>query len=146
MPSDSYIAKPILTPRDAIASHVRWKITLLTAARMREPLSARATRSIRQPEQCSIRRWLLSDYTATLRHRPEYAAVLDRHIDFHREMQRVAHLLNTARYSEAEDLLAPSSAFEQTSFAIANALMALDRAQRPQPAHGARSFPSNACF
>ena len=133
MSADSYIAKPILAARDAIASHVRWKITLLTAARMREPLSERATLSIRQPEQCSIRRWLLSDYTASLRQRSEYSTVLERHIDFHREMQRVAHLLNTGHYAEAEDLLAPGSAFEQTSFGLANALMALDRAHRQQP-------------
>ena len=133
MPSDSYIAKPILTARDAIASHVRWKIALLTAARMHEPLSARATRSIRQPEQCAIRRWLLSDYTAALRNRPEHSAALDRHIDFHREMQRVAHLLNTGHYAEAEDLLAHASAFEQASLALANALMSLDRAHRQLP-------------
>ena len=31
MSSIPFIAKPILTPRDAIASHVRWKITLLMA-------------------------------------------------------------------------------------------------------------------
>lgn len=130
MSSASYIAKPILNARDAIASHVRWKITLLTAARMREPLSDRATLSIQQPEQCSIRRWLLSDYTTSLRQHPEHSAALERHIDFHREMQRIGHLLNSGRFEEAEQLLALSSAFEQTSHGFANALMALDRLQR----------------
>jgi methyl-accepting chemotaxis protein len=134
MSSVPYIAKPILNARDAIASHVRWKITLLTAARMQEALSDRATLSIQHPEQCAIRRWLLSDHTAPLRDRPEYTVALNRHIDFHREMQRIAHLLNNARYVEAESLLASGSAFEQTSLAVANALMSLDRAQRQQPA------------
>jgi len=51
------------------ASHVRWKITLLLAARMREPLSERATRSIQHPEECAIRKWLLSEHTlAPARH------------------------------------------------------------------------------
>ena len=141
MSSATYISKPILNARDAIASHVRWKITLLTAARMREPLSDRATRSIQQPEQCSIRRWLLSDYTVSLRQRAEYISVLDRHIEFHREMQRIAYLLNSAEYEEAERLLALDSAFERTSHGFANSLMALDRAQRKQ---GPAPRPSGA--
>ena len=37
MPAETYIAKTIENASDAIASHVRWKITLLLAARMREP-------------------------------------------------------------------------------------------------------------
>jgi len=81
-----FIAKPILTPRDAIASHVRWKITLLMAARMREPLSDRATHSVQHPNECSIRRWLLSQYTLHLRQTSEYLAVLHWHQEFHREM------------------------------------------------------------
>ena len=48
MRSTPYIAKPVLTERDAIASHMRWRITLLLAARMHEPLTDRATRTIHQ--------------------------------------------------------------------------------------------------
>lgn len=126
-----YIAKPILSARDAIASHIRWKITLLTAARMREPLSDRATRSIEQPHECSIRAWLLSDYTVGLREHPEYQAALDRHLEFHRTMQDMAKLLNSGHYVEAElQLCDHKGAFERTSVALANALMSLDRAQR----------------
>src|SRR6202030_2373229 len=38
VPAIPYVAKTILTPQDAIASHVRWKITLLLAATIHEPL------------------------------------------------------------------------------------------------------------
>jgi hypothetical protein len=122
-----YINKPILTPRDAIASHVRWKITLLTAARMREPLSDRATHSVQHPDECDIRRWLLSQYTLHLRRMPEYLAVLHWHQEFHREMQAVAKLLNTGEFTAAERALHTSESFQTASNSLANAIMALDR-------------------
>lgn len=127
MSSESYIAKPIENARDAIASHIRWKITLLTAARLREPLSERATRSIEQPDECLIRRWLFSDHTLSVRATPQFIALLDRHLAFHREMQQIAALLNAGRYDDAERQLAPRTPFERASLALANALMVLDR-------------------
>ncbi len=127
MQSVQYIAKPILTARDAIASHVRWKITLSMAARMHEPLSERATHSIQHPEECSIGQWLLSKHTQHLRSTPEYRAVLDLHSDFHREMQSIARLINTGEYAAAERLLTTSAAFQNASTAVANAIMALER-------------------
>jgi len=127
MSSVQYIAKPIVTARDAIASHVRWKITLLMAVRMAEPLSARATHSIEHPEECSIRQWLMGKYTLHLRRAPEYLAVLDRHTEFHREMQSIARLINQGAYAAAEHLLESDAGFQDASNAFANAIMALDR-------------------
>jgi len=122
-----YLAKPIITARDAIASHVRWKITLLTAARMRESLSERATRSIQHPDECSIRQWLFSSHTQHLHRTPEYLAVLDRHAKFHREMQTIAGLINAGEFAAAERLLTAHGSFEQASLAVANAIVALER-------------------
>lgn len=148
MSSEPYIAKPIENARDAIASHIRWKITLLTAARLREPLSERAKRSIEQPGECAIRRWLLSDHTLSLRGTREFTAILERHLAFHREMQHIAVLLHSGLYAEAEQQLRNHTSFEHASIALANALMTLDRlrtdhwsakpaaplsAQRPSP-------------
>jgi len=127
MSSIPFIAKPILTTRDAIASHVRWKITLLMAARMREPLSDRATHSIEHPDECAIRRWLLSQYTLHLRQTPEYLVVLHAHEHFHREMLRVAALINAGDFDAAERQLNSSEAFLTASNSLAGAIMALDR-------------------
>jgi methyl-accepting chemotaxis protein len=127
MLSVPYLAKPIITARDAIASHVRWKITLLMAARMHEHLSPRATHSIEHPDECSIRQWLASEHTLYLRRTPEYAAVLQRHGDFHREMQRIAALINSSEFAQAERLLTTPGSFENASIAFANAIMALER-------------------
>jgi hypothetical protein len=135
VPSTSYTAKPILNARDAIASHVRWKITLQLATRMREPLSDRATRSIEHPEQCSIGKWLASEHTLSLRATPEYRAAVDQHLAFHGLMQHLAGLINTSGFDQAECLLNSPAPFQNTSNSFANALMALDRRARSGPAH-----------
>jgi hypothetical protein len=126
MPAETYIAKTIENARDAIASHVRWKIALLLAARMHEPLSERATRAIEHPEECSIRKWLLSEHTLHLRGRPEYLAALNQHTAFHGQMLAIANLINGGEYEQAERLLNAADSFQNASTALANAIMALD--------------------
>jgi len=133
MPAETYIAKTIENPPDAIASHVRWKITLLLAARMREPLSERATRSIQHPEECSIRKWLLSERTLHLRGTQEYKAAVDQHTAFHGQMLAIANLINAGEYEQAERLLNSKEHFEKPSTALANAIMALDRIPTGKP-------------
>jgi len=134
MPAETYIAKTIENAQDAIASHVRWKIALLLAARMREPLSARATRSIQHPEECSIRKWLLSEHTLHLRGTPEYLAALDQHAAFHGQMLGIANLINGGEYEQAERLLNAAEPFQNASTALANAIMALNRIAAGKPA------------
>ena len=134
MPAEPYIAKTIETAPDAIASHVRWKIALLLAARMREPLSERATRSIQHPEECSIRKWLRSERTLHLRGTPEYDAALDQHTAVHGQMLQIANLINAGEYEEAERLLNATEPFQNASTALANAIMALDRIPGGKPA------------
>ena len=129
MPSIPYIAKPVLSGRDAVASHMRWRITLLLATRMHEPLSERATRSIHHPEECSIHKWLASSQTMHLRRTPEYHAALTRHLEFHARMQRIADLINAGHFDHADRLLSSPESFQDASNALANALMALDRCQ-----------------
>jgi hypothetical protein len=125
--STQYIAKTIVTAQDAIASHVRWKATLLLAVRMREGLSERATVSINRPYECSIHKWLISKHTLGLRGTPEYRNALNLHLAFHVQMQRIALLLNTGDFEQAGRLLNSPATFQSASNAFANALMALDR-------------------
>ena len=134
MPSEPYIAKTVKTAPDAIASHVRWKIALLLSARMREPLSPRATRAIQHPEECSIRKWLLSEHTLHLRGTPEYLATLDLHAAFHGQMQQIAELINAGDYDRAERLLNAPEPFQSASTALANAIMTLERVPAGKPA------------
>lgn len=134
MPAETYIAKTIESARDAIASHVRWKIALLLATRMREPLSERATHSIQHPEECSIHKWLLSQHTLHLRRTPQYQAALEMHTAFHAQMRRIADLINAGEYDQAEHLLNEAGSFQSASITLANAIMALDRGPRADSA------------
>jgi hypothetical protein len=127
--STPYIAKALVTPQDAIASHVRWKITLLLATRMREPLSRRATHAIQHQQDCSIQIWLLSKHTLHLRAAPEYRAVCDLHTAFHGVMQRIADLINAGQFDQAEHLLNSPEPLQNASNSLANAIMALDRCE-----------------
>jgi hypothetical protein len=129
--STPYIAKTVLTPRDAIASHVRWKIALQLAAQLRERLSERATRSIAHPEECSIYKWLLSEHTRDLRSTAEYRAVVQRHAAFHDQMRKVANLLHAADFEQAQRLVNQPGPFQDASNALANAIMSLNGRSRP---------------
>jgi hypothetical protein len=141
--SASTISTPITTPQDAIASHVRWKIALQLAAQMREPLSERATRTIAHPEECNVHMWLLSEHTRHLRNTCEYSAVMERHIAFHSQMLKVANLLQTADFDQAERLLTQPGPFQEAANAVANAIMALDgrRPASPQRKKSAQQTP-----
>jgi len=133
MLAETYIAKTIENAPDAIACHVRWKITLLLAARIHEPLSERAMRAIHYPEECSIGKWLLSEHTLHLRGRPEYLAVVEQHSAFHGQMLAIANLINDGEYDHAERLLNAAEPFQNASTALANAIMALDRIPDGKP-------------
>ena len=128
--STSYIAKTVLTEQDAIATHIRGTITLLLAARMHESLSDRATQSIRQPEQCSIGKWLLAKDTLQFRGTTEYLAVRNLHTSFHGLMLRIANLLGAGDFDQAERILNSPDPFQNSSSALANAIMALGRRVR----------------
>jgi methyl-accepting chemotaxis protein len=128
--SPSYIAKPVLTPRDAIASHVRWKIALQLAAQLREPLSERATRSITHIEECANYKWLVSEHTRDLRGTTEYRAVVQRHAAFHDQMRKVANLLQAADFDSAARLVNQPGPFQDASNALANAIMSLEGPRR----------------
>src|ERR1017187_10076453 len=127
VPPTTYIAKVVVTPQDAIATHVRWKITLSLTAALREPLTERATRSIQHPEECSIHKWLLSGHTRHLHGTPEYRAVCDLHVEFHVQMLQIANLLNSGDFAEAERRINAPTPFQSASNALANAVMALSR-------------------
>jgi hypothetical protein len=144
VPSIPYIAKPIVNARDAIASHVRWKITLLLATRMHEPLSHRATHAIQHQEDCSIQKWLLSKHTLHLRTTPEYRAACNLHTAFHGVMQRIAGLINAGDFDQAEHLLNSPEPFQNASTSLANALMALDRS--PSAAESREKYPGQLTY
>jgi hypothetical protein len=122
----------VLTVKDAIAKHIRWKITLQLAITRLEPLSPGAIRAIEQPNECCIGAWLLSRHTLAIRRKPEYLAVVAHHLQFHREMLQIANQIANRNFPAATRALEPKGSFHRVSLALAGALTALDRIQKIQ--------------
>ena len=120
---------PIVTAKDAIARHMQWKITLQLAIALNEPLSPSAIHTIEHSEECPIGRWLVSQHTTGLRNTPEYRDLVAGHEEFHRELARIAAMINNGNFTEAKRALAPNSSFRKATQAMANAITALDRIQ-----------------
>jgi hypothetical protein len=130
MATKSPVDVPIVTAKDAIAHHMRWRIALQLAVTMREPLSPSATSAIQHLEECSIGKWLVSQHTFSVRNTPEYRDLVARHEEFHRVMTKIAFAINHGDYEAAGHALAPDSSFRKASQAISSAIMALDRVQQ----------------
>jgi hypothetical protein len=120
----------VLTVKDAIAKHIRWKITLQLAITRLEPLSPGAIRAIEQPNECCIGAWLLSPYTLAIRRKPQYLAVVTHHTAFHREMLQIAFRIGNRDFAAASRHLDPHGSFHRASLALAGALTALDLVQK----------------
>ena len=129
MTAKSPVDVPIVTAKDAIAHHMRWRITLQLAVTRREPLSPGATRAIQHLEECSIGKWIVSRHTLNVRDTPQYRDLVARHEEIHRELAQIASLVNNRKYSAARRALDPNSSFRQASQAMASAITAFDSIQ-----------------
>lgn len=117
----------VLTAKDAIARHMQWKITLIFAIQRREGLSAESVDQIAHEDHCAIGQWLFSRKTLGIRERVEYKTLVARHKSFHCEMSRVAALINSSGFEEAEKALGPKSRYTAASHAIVFAIMEMDK-------------------
>ncbi len=95
----------ILNAKGAIARHMQWRMTLQLAITLEEPLAPEHIQQIRT-------------YRVDL---------CDKHVDFHREMDGVAKLIEGGRYAEAARAIDPYSSFAYSSKALALAITAYDR-------------------
>jgi hypothetical protein len=128
---EPFVTKPLLTAQEAIASHVRWLITLQLAVRRRESLTPRCNHAIRNPSECAIGEWLLSPRLAHLHRTPEHLALARLHKLFHHQMLQIATLINAADFDTAARLLNdPNGAFQDSAKATANAITTLGRTHK----------------
>lgn len=126
-----FVTAPIRNAQEAIASHVRWLITLQLAIRMREPLTPRCNHAISHPAECAIGEWLLSPSTAHLHRTPEHLALSAHHKQFHYEMLQIATHINALDFESAARLLNdPNGTFQAAAKATANAITTLDRTHK----------------
>ena len=119
----------VITAKDAIARHIRWRVTLQFAVSRQEQLDPEDVHAIDHLNECSIGKWLKSSHTVKIRQTPEYRALIARHEEFHREMQKIARLIESKKFAAAERALDPDSSFKKAAQAIASAINAVDSIQ-----------------
>ncbi len=120
----------MLTAKDLIARHVRWKLTLQFVIASRDRLTEMQLDQILHAERCPIGQWLESAAPPGLRACPEYTAVVRNHVDFHRQMARIANLIEVEDFDAAFMGIQADSIFMQSSYRLALSITALDRIER----------------
>ena len=117
-----------LNARQVIAMHVRWKNILQFAVAMEEDLTEEQHRQIRQAGLCAIGRWLETPAAREYCLHKEYQEMRLQHLNFHREMEKIAALISSGQYKEAglriDD---PHGRYLCVSQALAVSIMVLDR-------------------
>jgi methyl-accepting chemotaxis protein len=118
--------RAVLDAKGAITRHVQWKITLQMAIAMREQLTPLQMEQIRHHRRCAIGRWLDSPATTEMRLSAAYHDLVQRHIEFHRDMERVANLIEEQRFEEADRAMDAFSGFQRAARALGLAVTVYD--------------------
>ncbi len=116
----------MIEAKQVIARHVQWKLTFRTAIALREQLTEHQVEEIRHHRLCLIGVWLDSPVTEPFRDKVEYHALVSKHIDFHREMEKVATLISQRRFDEAYSATSSESPFIAAGNALAYAITTFD--------------------
>jgi methyl-accepting chemotaxis protein len=106
-----------------IDAHRQWKVKLGHAIEHREQVD---TATLSRDDCCALGKWIYSD-GQRLRERSTFSALLDRHKRFHSVAAGVGQLINYGQYLDAEEAMAPGSAFSQATGDVANVLSTAKR-------------------
>ena len=107
---------------NAIAAHAAWKTKLRAAINRKETLDV-ATISV--DNKCELGQWLHG--AGKMQHVgcPEFSTLVQRHREFHTEAGKVAGLINTQKFEQAEKAIEANSAFSNASTAVGIAINSL---------------------
>ena len=100
---------------EAINAHTDWKI------RLRWAISERSTvdiEDISSEETCEFGKWLEREFAVHIKSSSAYEECVRAHAKFHQEAARVAGLINSKSYSEAEQLLGQETPYSRASLEV----------------------------
>jgi len=120
----------LLTAKDLIVRHEKWKLTLWAAVFSRKPLTVEQIDQIVHQEHCPIGRWLEAQAATELGTRAEYEEMVQNHIDFHGEMMEIAMHLARKDYAAAARGIQDGSSFSLSGRRLAQSILALNRIYR----------------
>jgi hypothetical protein len=108
-----------MTPKDAIAAHVNWKLRIhaLLSGKLGEKLEPS---KIKKDDVCELGKWLHSQASNDMA-APQRDELLQVHAEFHREAARIVHEVNVG-HAVGLEVIDPSSAFGKLTTRIVGIL------------------------
>jgi len=106
-----------------IDAHRQWKVKLRQAIEDRSQVD---TATLSRDDCCALGKWIYGD-GQRLAERPTFSTLVGRHAHFHRVAGQVGELINQRRMREAEDALAPGTAFAKATSEVVSTLSSAKR-------------------
>lgn len=110
---------------EAVQKHAEWKLKFRSAISRKEQMDVA---TISKDNCCVVGQWLHGEGKTRWGSKPEFQRALDKHRVFHTEAGKVASLINTAKYAEAEAALGNGTPYASASSEVGVALIALKKA------------------
>jgi len=109
---------------EARKKHAEWRVKFRSAITAKATLDADA---IAKDNCCDLGKWLHGEAKAKYAKLSSYDECVKKHAQFHVEASKIARVINSKKYDEAQALLGLGSGFSAASGAIGSALDALER-------------------
>jgi hypothetical protein len=109
---------------EAVQKHAEWKVKFRTAISKKETLDAA---TIGKDNCCMVGTWLYGEGRTSWGSKPEFQKAMDKHRAFHVQAGKVAGLINSAQYAQAEAALGVGTPYAGASTEVGVALIALKR-------------------
>jgi hypothetical protein len=109
---------------EARKKHAEWRVKFRTAITSKATLDAPA---IAKDNCCDLGKWLHGEAKSKYAALPSYLECVKKHAAFHTEASKIAGVINSKKYDEAQSMLGIGTGFSAASGAIGTALDALER-------------------
>ncbi len=108
----------------AIQKHSEWKTKFRTAISKQESLDAP---TISKDNCCELGKWLHGEAKSKFSKLSSHGECLSKHATFHLEAGKVAALINSKKYQEAESAISAVSSYASASNAVGVAILKLKK-------------------
>lgn len=100
----------------AILAHATWKTRLKEA--IESGKSEFSPSTVGQDNQCEFGKWLFNDVENAIRATPQYAAIVKKHAEFHKEAGRILQLALSGQKDAALQAMSLSSEYNRLSASL----------------------------
>ena len=100
---------------NAVQTHAQWKTKLRGAIAKHEQLDLV---SLSRDDQCELGQWLHGEGRSSYGRLKSHADCVHKHVEFHREVTKVASAVNTKQFDVAENMLGAGTPYAKASSAL----------------------------